>query len=277
MKTAFTILPERTGNEPLHLLLELGNYGISFLWFTKDPAVVKGIAVYNFSENSLPQSMADKIEDVLKANTIFSEMNATVTICYDLKESLLVPETYYQHETAEAMLNLVHATEVDCNYKTEPVKDKPVYNLYAVHKKTEAVLSAHFPTATVHHATSLQLEKLNPNGSVIHCIFFHNSIKVFLFRDSALQLVQQFSYTIPVDAAYHLLNCCRQYDVNPSEVTLLLSGMIDEQSKLYTELYRYFLNIEFDSTDEGIGLDDNIRSYPAHFFSHLTGFISCVS
>ena len=111
----------------------------------------------------------------------------------------------------------------------------------------------------------------------MHCIFFHNSIKVFLFNGPALQLVQQFNYDTPVDAAYHLLNCCEQYNLAAAEITLMLSGMIDEQSKLYTELYRYFLSIEFEQTDKEIELHDRIKFYPSHFFSHLTGLASCVS
>jgi hypothetical protein len=131
--------------------------------------------------------------------------------------------------------------------------------------------------ATVHHATSLQLEKFHADDEFLHCIFFHNSIKVFMFKGAALQIVQQFSYNLPVDAAYHLLNCCEQYNFKPTEARLILSGMIDEKSKLYTELYRYFLNIEFEKPDNRIGLHDRIKFYPPHFFSHLTGLALCVS
>ena len=277
MKIAFNILPVITDYEHVHLLVEVGNYGISFAWFTKDPYNIRGISVYHLTDKNKAGSMEDEIENILHAGPVFNKVHASVTICYDFKESLLVPGVHYNPSTAEAMLNLVYDADSECNFKAEAVNGLPIFNVYAVHKKMEEVLSRHFPMATVHHATSLQLEKLQAAAACIHAIFFHNSIKVFLFNGPAVQLVQQFNYDTPVDAAYHLLNCCEQYDLKPADITLVLSGMIDEHSKLYTELYRYFINIDFAGTDKEIELHERIKFYPSHFFSHLTGLASCVS
>lgn len=275
MKTAFNILPERTENEQLHLLVEAGNYGISFIWFTKDPHTIKGISVYDFTGNNSCGEIADIIGKILQSDSLLTALNASVTVCYDFKESLLVPEVYYKPATARAMLELVYADDTDCTYKTEAVRSLPVYNVYSFNKKTEEILTGYFPQASFHHATSLQLARVPAQG--IYCIFFHNNMKVFLFKESTLQLVQQFQYNTPVDVTYHLLTSCYQHNIKPSEVNLLLSGMIDGHSKLYTEICRYFLNIEFENTETGIELNDRIKFYPAHFFSHLIRLTSCVS
>lgn len=278
MKTAFNILPDRTQNVPLHLLVVPGNYGISFIWFTKAPCTVKGIAVYNYTAKDLPGEMAAAIDNILRSNSVFNNSYASVTVCYDYKESLLVPESCYTESASDAMLEMVYASDNNSSIIAEPVKNLPVYNVFAVHKKIEAVLSVQFPGATFHHATSMQVNRPGSDDKKnIYGIFFHNSIKVIMFNGASLQFVQQFNYNTPVDAAYHLLNCCKQYDFDPTGITLVLSGMIDEKSKLYNELYKYFLNIEFDRPAEEIELHDRIKFYPPHFFSHLTGLASCVS
>lgn len=277
MKTAFNILPDRTQNVPLHLLVEAGNYGISFIWFTKAPCTIKGLAVYNYTAKGLPEDMAAAIDNILRSNAIFNNAYASVTVCYDFKESLLVPEPYYNASSQDALLELVYAADSNSSMIAETVKDLPVYNVFAVHKKIEAVLSVQFPEATFYHATSLQLNKQAGANKFIYAIFFHNSIKVLMFDGNSLQLVQQFSYNAPVDAAYHLLNCCNQYNFNPAEISLVLSGMIDEKSKLYNELYKYFLHIGFDKPSADVELHDRIKFYPSHFFSHLTGLALCVS
>jgi hypothetical protein len=277
LKVAFNILPVITEYEQVHLLVEAGTYGISFVWFTKDPYDVRGIAVYNLTDKALPGEMADNISGILQAAPIFKKNYASVTICYDFKESLLVPETFYDAGSAEAMLNLIYASGSESNCKTEAAKDNRFVVVYAVYKKIEEILAAYFPNAEVHHATRFQLEKMYSDDNVMYCIFFHNSIKVLLFNNGSLQLVQQFSYNQPVDASYHLLNCCEQYDSKPSEIRLVLSGMIDEKSKLYSEIYKYFLNIEFEKPDDNISLHDRIKFYPPHFFSHITGLALCVS
>ena len=137
------------------------------------------------------------------------------------------------------LLSLVYAADGNSSTITESVKDLPVVNIFSVHKKIEAVLSVQFPDAIVHHATSLQLDKSTGNDATfLYGIFYHNCIKVLLFDGTSLKVVQQFNYNTPVDAAYHLLNCCHQYNFQPAEISLVLSGMIDEQSKLYNELYK---------------------------------------
>ena len=277
MKVAFNILPVITAYEQVHLLIELGNYGICFAWFTRDPYDVSGIAVYNLGEDSHSTDMAAEIENVLRSAPIFSKQYASVTVCYDFKESLLVPAAYHSEATAQSMLELMYASDAEDHCKSEPVEKENCFVVYTVYQEVEKTLLRHFPSANSRHATSLQLDKLNRNGKILHCIFFHNSIKIFLFDNEALQIVQQFRYSLPVDASYQLLNCCERYDIRPSDLTLVLSGMIEEKSKLYAELYKYFLNIEFAKPDEQISLHDRIKFYPPHFFSHITGLASCVS
>ena len=277
MKAAFNILPVKTENEPLHLLVEAGSYGISFIWFTKAPADIKGLAVYNFVHSVSPDEIAEEINNVLRSQPVFSELNASVTICYDFKESLLVPGEYHKEETDKAMLGLLYDSDNSSDTKTDTVRDINIFNAYAVDKRIAAVLTGKFPGAAIYHSTSLHLEKMKPSGQYLHCIIFHNTLKVFLFKEGALQLVQQFTYDKPVDVTYHLLNCCGQYDLKATDVSLQLSGMIDAHSILYNELYKYFLNISFQQQDRSITVHDRIKFYPEHFFSHLIALASCVS
>ncbi len=277
MKTSFYILPERVDNEPLHLLVEAGDNGISFTWYSKGPDIIKGIVVYDFSDKIIAAEMAAEVENIFHTNTIFKESYTSINICYDFKESLLVPEAYYLHATAESMLNMVFATDEDCTINTEPIKSRQIVNMYAVNNKLRAAITKQFPLASVHHTSSLQLQMDTTDTIQLIGIFFHNRLKIILFKDDLVQMVNQFHYNTPVDAAYHLLNCCSQYNINPVELKLILSGMIDEKSKLYEEIYKYFLNIKLNEPGAGIELHERIKLYPAHFFSHLTWLISCVS
>jgi hypothetical protein len=137
------------------------------------------------------------------------------------------------------------------------------------------VITKSFPGAAVRHSSSMQLQASGTTD--IHCIVFHNTIKVILFNRGQLQFVQQFHYKTPEDVVYHLLNTCEKYDVTVNEVVLMLSGMIDARSNLYQELYKYFLNISFAAVSDEVFLSPDIKTFPAHFFSHLTALAKCVS
>jgi len=278
LKIAFNILPVSTEYERMHLLITMGDYGASFVWFSKDPCNIRGLAVYNLTDESSPGIIAEKIYNILYSSSIFDKQYASVTVCYDFKESLLVPEAYYDPATAGSLLNLVYAAGAESDHRKDVVNGFPVFNVYAVDKRIENVFTGKFPGAIIYHASSLEIKNIAVSSEqTLHCSFFHNSIKVILFNRSDLQLVKHFNYNSPIDAAYHLLNCCEQHSIKPAEVELVMSGMIDEKSKLYNELYRYFLNIQFEKQQDSIELHDRIKFYPSHFFSHLTGLALCVS
>ena len=276
MKAAFNIIPAKIEHEHLHLLIEAGYHGISFSWFTKSPFELKGLAVYHFNNITSAADAATAMESVLWNNPVFDDKNESVSICYDFNESLLVPSAFGQSGAEEAMLKLVYEHDPSGVMVKEEISKLNITHVYAVHKKIEKLLFGKFPGARSFHSTSLQLDKFNPGGDQIYCIFFHNSIKLILYKAGAMQAVQHFHYLKPVDVAYHMLNCCTQFDMKPAEVTLQLSGMIDVHSNLYNELLKYFLNIGFDEPEKGIELHERVKFYPAHFFSHLTVLMSCV-
>jgi Protein of unknown function (DUF3822) len=277
LKAAFNILPEGNDNGSLHLLTEVGEDGISFVWFSKAPVEIKGLVIYNFTDGLTYAEIAAEIDSIFKSNALFNDWYASVSICYGFKESLLIPKAYNAATVIEPMLNLMYDSGNREDIKTETIEGTGILNAYAVDKKITSVLLTKFPNATCYHSNSLLLQRIRSQVQYLYCIIFHNSLKVFLFKDGALQLSQQFHYSKPVDVSYHLLNCCEQYQVNSSEMQLQLSGMIDAHSNLYNELYKYFLNIGFEPQQAGIISNDRIKFYPGHFFSHLTSLVSCVS
>lgn len=270
MKPGLNIQPTSHNTHDLHLLAELGNYGAFFLWFTKSPISVKGLISFDFSGVDVDLDIEAAVKGLPATPKV-----STTTISLDFKESILVPEKYNAGVNEKA-LALMFGEDNETVVTIDHVTSSAIYNHYRITKKEESVIRKYFPNATVFHSTSLQLEQLNGSDNLLYCIIFHNTIKVILFKNSTLQIVQQYSYIVPEDVVYHLLNTCEQHNLNTSEIHLTLSGMIDEQSKLYNEIYRYFLHITFDKVDEDIVLPAEISEHPRHFFSHLTALASCV-
>jgi len=273
LKAAFNIPPATTGNDSLNLIVEAGDHGIYFLWFIKAPFSVKGLVAYNFTDGG----------NITEIKNIFSSLDGSLsglsstTICYDFKQSVLIPAKYNQEEIAEKSLSLVYGDDNNVVLNADKVTSANIHVHYRIPAGIDALLTRQFPKADVFHTTSLQLEMLNQEKDLLYCIFYHNSLKLVLYKEGKLQIVQQFGYTIPEDAAYHLLNACEQFGVKPAEVKLRLSGMIDEHSKLYMELHNYFLNISFEAVADGIITSGDMKEFPAHFFSHLISLALCVS
>ena len=273
MKAVFNIPPSSVSKGSLHLLIEMGSYGVSFLWYTRNPVYIRGIAVYNFNSSHIESH----IDRILQAQLNNITGLASVTISYDLKENVLLPSAYNHEPAIHSALTLLHGDAEDIIVNNDHITSAGIYNHYRIARSIEIIFGKQFPGAIRFHSTSLQTEHFSNGGNGIYCIVFHNCIKVILMNDKKLQLVQYFDYSIPEDVAYHLLNTCEQHNIKSSDITLTLSGMIDEQSKLYTELYQYFSNISFQNNPAGVNVPDEIKQWPEHFFSHLILLAVCVS
>ena len=97
-----------------------------------------------------------------------------------------------------------------------------------------------------------------------------------LLKDGKLQVVQTYLYKSPEDVAYYLLHICESFDADVNNITVVLNGMIGQDSRLYNEICKYFLDIRFGSLPEGIAYPEAVNEYPAHYFSHLFAIAQCV-
>lgn len=277
MKAAFDIKPDKEEIGNLHLLFEAGDYGISCCWFAKNPIDVKGITVYNFPVSADATEKARELEKILHSEPVFASNPLSTSICYNFRESMTVPAEYYKPGGEKEMLSLLFDSGAECKLRCDEVTGKGMYNMYSVNRKIETVISQRFPDAKIFHASSRQLILDTPSGNELHCIVFHNMVKVFLYKNGLLQLLQYFNYAGTTDVAYHLINSCTRYGVSPENVSLRISGLIDTGSLLYNELYKYFSKISFFEPGNNINLQERVRVYPAHYFSHLTVLLPCES
>lgn len=281
MKPAFTFIPADENAGSLHMVIEQGWYGVSFAWYKNDPLSHEGILSFNFNEKISTEQAGHHLKNILETETIFNNQFRSVSIFYNFKESLLVPGKYHSDMYSNRQLNLMYGNVPDSLLKTDFINYDPgianteqIYNIYRVPEAIDRILIEKFPSASFMHSTSMQLQ--HNNAADIYCIIFHNTIKLILFNRDQLQLVQQFHYVTPEDVVYHLLNTCEKYNVAVNEAVLMLSGMIDAESNLYYELYKYFLNISFEPVSDEVFLSADIKSFPSHFFSHLTALAQCV-
>ncbi len=273
MKAAFKILPELSTGKEYHLLAEAGRDSISLVWYSKQPLKIEGLFIYQSAKNSTDTTLAEDIQKLLATENL-PHYHSSV-ICYNFKETLIVPGTYYNNDNSAAMLDCIYGDMPGNKYFSEKLKGMDAWNIYRVPNAIHETFSNRFFAAGTFHSNSLLIPYQQQKE--FYCIVYNSYIKTLLFADGKLQLAQLFDYNTPSDVAYHLLNICAQHHIDPSVLTVTLSGFIDQQSNLYEELYRYFLNIKMDELPQDTAVADDIKVYPEHFFSFLITLVTCVS
>ena len=272
MKTVSQIPLNNKDNSPLNLLIELSDQGISILWFTKKPFLIKAINVYVFDENDQIVEEVGKIISQIKSTQ--SEISH-VHLCYNYKDSVIVPEQYNLENIHTDILNLMYGPKDAYHAKTEKTSVPKLFNQYRFPNDLNNLLSEQFDITTQAHSGSLQIKNESDEIS-LYCIVFYDTIKILLHKEGKLQNIQQYKYNLPDDVLYHILNTCGQYGINAAETTLKLSGMIVKDSMLFNQLYNNFLNIQLVEIPNNISENDEISNLPLHFFTHLTDLASCV-
>ena len=110
-----------------------------------------------------------------------------------------------------------------------------------------------------------------PDHGIIYVDFRTDDFIISVAMNSKLLLARSFSYSIPEDVIYQLLNVCKQFGLSQQHVKLSLSGLIDKQSALYKEIFQYFIHVGFREATW------NNEDYPAHFFTSFNDLARCVS
>ena len=268
MKIAFKIEPSADKNVDLHLLLEVGDEDISFLIYSTSPFKIEGLYSLSLDKNSFPTDYVKELTNFVEQNrSLDSSAFSSTNIFYNFSTSTLVPLAYFKEEEKEEILAQLFVPDKMRSCFEESCRDSEIKHIFSVPTIVHEKLIQLYPSAKFAHSTSYQVNK--NNDSILHCIIYNASIKIILFKEDQLQIVQYFNYSTPTDVCYYLLNVSERFEVAPSSIQLSLSGMIDVDSTLYKEVYKYFLHVNFPAS-AAVNVAEGFEGLPSHFYHHLT-------
>ena len=276
MKIAFKIPPVVNNFSDLHLLVEAGNEDISIIIFSKNPFSVAGYYSYNLNKHISPAEYAAAIKNILSQEEVFKQTFSSVHIFYNFTASTLVPTKYFIDEEKSKVCDVMFGQDKAAVCFQENVKGNDIKLIYRVPYKVYEAFNNIFPKNNFAHSTSEQINFVSNNTDTLQCIIYHASIKVLLVKEGKIHLVQYFDYETPADVCYHLLNVCERFLIPAASIHLILSGMVDKDSSLFTEVYKYFLHVSFSAAFADITISGDLQDLPQHFYNHLTALAQCV-
>ena len=223
----------------------------------------------------------EELQRVIGSDGLLKTAIEKKTIIYNFPESELVPEACYAADTATEMIELFHGDLNKGITLSERIQNSPQYNVFRVPAAVHSLLQRSFVNSKYWHYYSLWLQygQSMPGkpANYIAAIFYPNRILTAVVKDKQLQLVQSLAYEAAEDVGYYLLNICDQLQLSPVETPVLLSGMIDASSVLYTEIFKYFAQAALEDFAVPAGAASALKDYPDHFFSPLLKLALCVS
>lgn len=199
-----------------------------------------------------------------------------VVIIHNFPGFSLLPLNIGSSSLGDKLLELTNGSNNRETVLSDKVSGWQVQNYYRFPVEWMKMVEKNWQNASVFHYSSLFLETTstdqeNSHGS-LRVVFFQSFFLVVLQKNGALQLMQTYEYQSPEDISFYLLSICKQFGLDQESVSLQLSGMIDPASALYAELTKYFLRMEWESSD----LKNVPSDLPEHYFSPFLRMASCV-
>ena len=267
MKAVFEIIPDYIVADRCELVCEVSNEGFSYLIKDSGAKMFIGSGVYHFN-NIIGGNYGLALSKIFQQTESLSENYKKVQVIYSFPESVLIPFSLYNSRNNAEVLNMVHGdfTENDAILTDVLLKSK-VYNCYRIPSEISREIHNKFPSCEALHQYSFLMNSLLANSNRLSVIFYPQKIVLSVEKDGKILLINSFQYKTAEDVSYTLLNICRQFEIE--KIPVEVSGLIEKDSALYKEIYKYFDQVSFPKLPKEINFSEEMNKYPVHFFSHF--------
>jgi hypothetical protein len=266
----------KTGNEKL--ILVIGTDAVSAVSVDEHQNLI-ALLSYHLPADSSWADASNFIKHLVSEDNWSNGNFNLVHIVYAYPNALLAPKAFTNGHTDHNrhMLELVVGDLTDDTVYTDQLPGMDLHSIYAVPKQIEATMTYLFAHKQEQHLYTILQQIKGLGDNLLYCIFNHSSFTAMLLKDNKLTSLQTYQYKTPEDAAFYLLQACQVHAINSEDVLLQLNGMISKESNLYTELSKYFLQIQLGELPGQFSYPANLtEEYPAHYFSHLMAIAACV-
>lgn len=194
-------------------------------------------------------------------------------LTFETGDFTLIPVADFQDDKLVMIHNSLHPFSKNLIFKKDSLAEWQLYIGYTVPALLLNALQDRYPDLRVRHFLKLALQQAGQSGMQGKLLvnFRPHYFFAVLVRNNLLQFVQEFQYDTPADVLYYLLKICEDQLISTSELNVELSGLIDQESSLYRELWQYFVHLQFrDASWETSG-----NAFPAHYFTTLNDLAKC--
>ncbi len=201
------------------------------------------------------------------------EQTYTDTHCYfNFPEAVIIPENKFSISAAEDFLALLFGESSRDDIKHDPIHaGEKMVNAYRIKKTLHEWAGRQFILYQPHHTYTQILSGLFineiPATPFIKLQVYADHLIAAVTKEGRLQLIQSFPYNTDEDILYHIMNICKQFNINKSSADLELSGRIKEDSVLFEQLTTLFSEISVESIDGSAAAAFTHPDYPLHFFT----------
>lgn len=236
----------------------------------------------NFEDDSSDyQRLEAAVTKFLEREEIFQLPYQKITISLPNLRSTFIPNRLYKEVDQKSYFSVLTNLTKAKVLETDELPTLSAKVVYEVDIALKTLLKGQFPSGKLYHPAIPLIEgykQLTDSNEGFK--FFVNvrdrQLQICLFENQHLLFYNTFSFIKANDAIYYILLVFDQFNLNPEETPLIVSGQILEKSEIFQLFYRYIENVNFVPKPDFLKFDKAFENTPVHLYFDLfalAGFV----
>ena len=274
---------KKAHSEEYKLSIQLSPDGFSFSIFNSLNSKFLSIESVETDFSLSKSSFIDDFTNFVKNHEWLSLKFSEVQILYEGAKATLVPTALFNNADKDTLAMFNFEVEKNEVVQTDFLKTTDAHLIYTLPLNLHSQLKNLFPDCSLVSHSSVLIEilmilnKNHPSGKGMFVNVRKNYIDILLTKGKQLLLFNSFKYTSKEDFIYYIIYVIEQLNLNPEEVDLKFSGIIDKESTLYDIAWKYVRNIHFQDLSRAYTYSYIFNDVPGHYFFTLLNSGLCES
>lgn len=186
----------------------------------------------------------------------------------------LVPRRLFNPDHLRPYFKLLLRDETAYTHGYEVLEEFDCVLIWAVSPGLLHLCRQYFSDQQISHLAVPLLRayhQLSPEeGYAVYANLRGNKVQIAVLERKNLVFFNVFEFNKPSDLLYYILLAYKQFDLNPLEITLTLSGTLMEDSDAFRLLARYIRPLRFPPLFKAGELPESAKTLPVHYWFDLS-------
>ena len=253
------------------LSIQVGLNGFSFCILDKKSQKFLSYEWFDFNKPISSLKAGQEIISHWKNREWLNHDYGSVMVFYEANTSTLLPASLFDPDEKEAIAAFNFKVPEKNQVIFDKIDNPDAYILYPVPEGLIEAIKTNFPDAVFRSQLGALTEILlitTKNLPIEKRIFVNvrqAHLDIVITEGKELLFCNSFGYTTREDFIYYIIFVLEQLNINPEEIDLTFSGMIDNRSGLFDIVYKYVRNIGFQPLPTSYAYSWIFNEIPSHY------------
>ncbi len=272
-----TFLKEKTNL--YHLSIQADLSGFSFCVFDNHQQKHIVFRKYILQTHMLIENFLKQTEELFKTDDLLLLPYASSSFMFLSQKSTLIPDSYFDKNQLKSYFEFNHPLDAldEIHYNYIPSVD--AYNVFTLHNYIATAFSNQFKGIRFYHQAMPFIEKVLEYSTanqkeVVAIGLYHHFFDIMISSGDKLKLYNTFQYNGPNDVLYFILFICKQFNINPRQLELLLSGELSDLMTYSEAIREYIPGMQY-MKSAGSSLADGLTRIKESRYFTLLNLAAC--